>query len=78
MNNFEHAQSEREQFRTDFSNEFLRDVLDAENHGHDPRNHIGYSCGYNCARALQQAFGRVTNHSLWSDLPNNPNHVPGA
>lgn len=70
--------SEREQDRADFSNQFLRDLLDAPNHGHDPRNHIGYDCGYSFPRALQIAFRRVMNGSLWSDLPNNPNHIQGA
>jgi len=78
MNNFKCLLSRREQFRDNFSNEFLRDVLDADNHGHDPRNHIGYACGYSFARALEIAHDRVMNSSLWRDLPNNPNHVPGA
>ena len=78
MNNFKMSQTDREQFRNDYSNTFLRDILGRTSVGHDPRNWIGSDCGINYARALQVAFDRVTNHSLWSDLPNNPNHVPGA
>ena len=72
------ARTEREQFRNDHSNQFLRDVLDAPNQGHDPYNHIGQDCGINWGRALQIAFDRVGNHKLWSDLPGHVNHVPGA
>ena len=78
MSNFKMSRTDREQFRNDHSNTFLRDVLGRVCTGHDPRNHIGMDFGICYARALQVAFDRVTNHSLWSDLPNNPNHVPGA
>ena len=78
MNNFKHSQTDREQFRNDYSNTFLRDILGGDLYGHNPRNHIGNDCGINHARALQIAFDRVRNHSIWSDLPNHINHVPGA
>ncbi len=45
---------EREQFRTDFDDTFLRDHVDQiGEHGHDPRNHIGRRCGVNAPRILQ-------------------------
>ena len=68
MDNFKCSISEREQTRNDFSNEFLRDILDRPMHGHDPYNHIGYGAGHCEARALSEAVYRAVNDSLWSDV----------
>jgi hypothetical protein len=59
MNNFQCSQSDREQFRIDFSDAFLLDLLDAPQHGKDPRNHIGLSCGFCFGRALQIGQDRI-------------------
>jgi hypothetical protein len=51
---------DREQFRTNFSLEFMTGWV-AQNTGgctHDPRNHIGHKCGINGARVYQ----RWTDH----------------
>ncbi len=72
------ATQAREELRNDFNNEFLRDVLDTPNYGHDPRNHIGHDCGFSYARALQIAHDRAMTGALWSDLPGHVNHRPGA
>lgn len=68
MNNFKCSQSGREQFRTDYSNEFLRDLLNEISHGYDIYNHIGLGCGISHARALQIAHDRTLNGNLWDDL----------
>jgi len=78
MNHYRLSNSNRERFRKDFNNQFLRDILDEPIHGHDPRNRIGHSCGFSYPRALQIAQDRVMNSSIWSDLPDHVNHVPGA
>lgn len=49
-------QTEREQTRKDYSNEFLTDLVDQVAHGHDPRNWIGLNCGVSMGRAFQ-VFG---------------------
>lgn len=43
----------REQFRTDFDVQFLRDLMSRiSTVGHDPYNHIGSRCGIGSARAM--------------------------
>ncbi len=64
MNNFKCSQSDREQFRTDFSNQFLLDYLDSLMVGHDPRNRIGLQCGVNNPRVLQIAQDRMIAGTL--------------
>jgi hypothetical protein len=55
MTNFKCAQSDREQFRTDFDNQFLLDYINCFLFGKDPCNHIGLQCGINNPRTLQVA-----------------------
>ena len=45
---------EREQYRTDFNNQFLVDFVDniTSTGGYDPRNNIGTDCGISNPRAL--------------------------
>lgn len=44
----------REQFRTDFDVQFLRDLVSRISMvGHDPYNHIGNRCGISSARAME-------------------------
>jgi len=59
MNNYQCSVSEREEYRKDYSPEFMADAMErGTQHGHDPRNSIGMSCG-------------VSWHSiyrLWDDI----------
>lgn len=53
-------ESEREQLRDDFDDQFLSDfAMQIPTWGHDPYNHIGYNCGINPPRVLQQ------HHEHW-------------
>jgi hypothetical protein len=46
MNNFECSISEREHNRKDYSPEFMADTMTrGPQHGHDPYNNVGISCG---------------------------------
>ena len=52
--------SKREQMRENFDQVFLEDFcIQAAQCGHDPRNYIGLSCGFNPSRALEIAGRRV-------------------
>jgi hypothetical protein len=59
MNNFKISQTDREQFRTDFNDTFLLDLLAAPMWGNDPYNHIGLGSGFNVPRAFQIAEDKV-------------------
>lgn len=54
--------TKREQFRTDFSGPFLRDIVgQIGSIGHDPYNHIGLNSGFSPPAALRCAFERLVN-----------------
>jgi hypothetical protein len=57
-------QSEREQWRTDFSNEFLCDLIDQTTIGHDPKNKIGLDFGFSLSQALQVFDDRLYRGEL--------------
>jgi hypothetical protein len=51
--------TKREQFRTDFCDQFLSDAaMHWANHGQDPRNCIGINCGVSPPRVLQRHHDR--------------------
>jgi len=64
MNNGECAISEREQTRKDFSPEFIKDVTNrGPQHGHDPRNNIGVSCGVSWG-AVYRVWDNLWFHNI--------------
>jgi len=62
MNNVECMLSTREQTRTEYRREFLKDLgRQGAQHGHDPRNTIGLGCGISVGRAHEILFRRLFN-----------------